>query len=129
MASFLFFLLRGEEATLDYCTQVPPTCLDRWTNIPPTCPSAKVRGQICGRGGAGQEVVYFGNLRSLVSENGPNVFWREGRVGEKGEGYLSISLRRQAPSFHKTGRERAREKEVDIPKDERVTPTSLNFES
>lgn len=76
--------------------------------------------------------MYFGNLRSLVSENGPAVFWREGRVGEKGGGVsLNLSLRHQTPSFHKTGRarERAREKEVDIPKDERVTPTSLNFES
>lgn len=53
-------------------------------------------------------------------------------MGEKGGGVsLNLSLRHQTPSFHKTGRarERAREKEVDIPKDERVTPTSLNFES
>lgn len=59
----------------------------------------------------------------------PLYFGERGAWARRGEGYLS--LRHQTPSFHKTGRarERAREKEVDIPKDERVTPTSLNFES
>jgi uncharacterized protein YdbL (DUF1318 family) len=75
--------------------------------------------------------MYFGNLRSLVSENGPTVFWREGRVGEKREGYLSISLSaaKHLLFIKQEERERAREKEVDIPKDERVTPTSLNLKS